>query len=70
VPPPAEGKCALTVFTAPLAWEINKSMGCANEEDRGFRRVDEMCAARPLQLERFETMTMQEIADSITEEPE
>jgi hypothetical protein len=29
-----------------------------------------MCAARPLQPERFETMTMQEIADSITEEPE
>ena len=47
-----------------------KAMGCANEEDRGFRRVEEMCAARPLQPERFETKTMQEIADSITEEPE
>jgi hypothetical protein len=65
-----KGKCALTVFTAPLAWEINKAMGCANEEDSGFRRVDEMCAARPLQPERFETMTMREIVDSITEEPE
>ena len=65
-----KGKCALTIFTAPLAWEINKVMGCASGEDKGFRRDDPMCAARPLEPERFETMTMQEIADSITEKPE
>jgi hypothetical protein len=65
-----KGMCALTIFTAPLAWEINKAMGCATEEDKGFRRYDPMCAARPLHPERFATMTLQEIADSIAEEPE
>jgi hypothetical protein len=49
-----QGKCTLTVFVQPLAWEINRAMGLANEEDRGFRRVDEMCAARPLGAERFD----------------
>jgi hypothetical protein len=63
-----KGKCALTVFTAPLAWEINKAMGCAGEEDEGFRRYHSQCAARPLEPERFETMTPQEIADSIMED--
>jgi hypothetical protein len=62
-----KGKCALTIFTEPLAWEVNRAMGCADETDKGFRRYSEECAARPLQPERFETMTMQEIADSITE---
>ena len=49
-----QGKCALTVFVKPLAWEINKAMGVANEEDRGFKRHDPMCAAKPLSVERFD----------------
>jgi hypothetical protein len=65
-----KGKCGLTIFTAPLSWEVNKAMGCADEIDKAFRRTSEMCAARPLQPERFETMTMQEIADSMNEEGE
>lgn len=64
----AQGRCGLTVFTVPLMWELHKVMGVANETDRAFRRVSEMCAARPLEPQRFETMTPQEIADSITEE--
>lgn len=66
----AQGRCALTVFTAPLMWEVHKVMGVADETDRAFRRVDPMCAARPLEPQRFETLTPEEIADSITEEPE
>jgi hypothetical protein len=49
-----QGKCALTVFVKPLAWEINKAMGVANEEDRGFKRHDPVCAAKPLSVERFD----------------
>jgi hypothetical protein len=49
-----KGKCTLTVFAKPLAWEINRAMGLANEEDKGFRRADEMCAAKPLSEERFD----------------
>ncbi len=63
-----KGKCGLTVFTAPLSWEINKLMGCADETDKGFRRYGPQCAAQPLGPERFETMTMQEIADSMMED--
>jgi hypothetical protein len=47
-------KCPLTVFVKPLCWEINQAMGVGNDEDKGFRRVDEMCAAKPLGVERFE----------------
>lgn len=47
-------KCPLTVFVKPLCWEINQAMGVGNDEDKGFRRVDEMCAAKPLGAERFE----------------
>lgn len=49
------GKCALTVFAAPLCWEINKAIGVGNEEDNAFRRVDPMCAAKPLGEEWFDT---------------
>jgi hypothetical protein len=66
----AQGRCALTVFTAPLMWELHKVMGVADETDKAFRRVSEMCAARPLEPERFETMTPEEIAKSISEESE
>jgi hypothetical protein len=43
-----EGKCPLLISIKSLCWEINKSMNLAGEEDAGFRRVDPMCAARPL----------------------
>jgi len=46
-------KCPLTVFVKPLCWEINQAMGVGNDEDKGFRRVDEMCAAKPLSRDRF-----------------
>jgi len=49
-----QGKCALTVFVQPLAWEINKALGVANEEDKAFRRDDPMCAAKPLGGGRFD----------------
>jgi hypothetical protein len=49
-----QGKCTLTVFMQPLAWELNRALGLANDEDKGFRRVDEMCAAQPLGAERFD----------------
>ena len=65
-----KGKCGLTIFTAPLVWELHKAMNIADETDKAFRRVDPMCAARPLEPQRFETMTPEEIAESITEEPE
>jgi len=65
-----QGKCALTIFTAPLVWEVHKAMNIADETDKAFRRVDPLCAARPLEPKRFETMTPEEIADSIMEEPE
>jgi hypothetical protein len=49
-----QGRCTLTVFVQPLAWEINQAMGLANEEDKGFKRHDPMCAAKPLGAERFD----------------
>jgi hypothetical protein len=48
-----QGKCTLSIFVQPLAWEINKLMGCADEEDAAFRRDEPMCAAKPLSAERF-----------------
>jgi hypothetical protein len=48
-----EGKCPLLVSVRSLCWEINLALGLGNEEDRGFRRVNEMCAARPLGAGRF-----------------
>jgi hypothetical protein len=49
-----QGKCALIVFVKPLAWEINQAMSVANDEDKGFRRLDEMCAAKPLGAGRLD----------------
>jgi len=49
-----QGRCPLTVFVRQLCWEINQAMGVGNDEDKGFRRVDEMCAAKPLTAERFD----------------
>jgi hypothetical protein len=37
-----------------LCWEINQAMGVGNDEDKGFRRVEETCAAKPLGRDRFE----------------
>lgn len=65
-----QGKCALTVFTAPLVWELHKAMNIADDTDKAFRRVDPLCAARPLEPERFETLTPEEIAKSMTNESE
>ena len=39
---------------ANLCWEINKALGVANDEDKGVRRLDEMCAAKPLDAGRFD----------------
>jgi hypothetical protein len=43
-----EGRCPLVIFIKPLAWEINQALGLGNEEDNAFRRIDPMCAAKPL----------------------
>jgi hypothetical protein len=48
-----QGTCGLKISINSLCWELNQAMGCANEEDKGFRRVSEMCAARPLGAGRF-----------------
>ena len=48
-----EGRCPLLVSVSSLCWEINLALGLGNEEDKGFRRVNEMCAARPLGAGRF-----------------
>jgi hypothetical protein len=48
-----ECKCPLLVSVRSLCWEINLALGLGNEEDKGFRRVNEMCAARPLGAGRF-----------------
>lgn len=48
-----EGKCPLLVSVSSLCWEVNLALGLGNEEDKGFRRVNEMCAARPLGAGRF-----------------
>src|SRR5258708_10762408 len=48
-----EGKCPLLVSVRSLCWETNLALGLGNEEDKGFRRVNEMCAARPLGAGRF-----------------
>jgi hypothetical protein len=48
------GKCPLIVFVRQLSWEINQAMGVGNAEDKGFRRCDPMCAAKPLRLSQFE----------------
>ena len=61
-----EHKCALTVFLQPLCWEINLALGLGNDEDRAFRRVNPLCAARPLRTPFVEEGCRQ--ADSMNEE--
>lgn len=41
-------KCPLLMYTRAMAWELNVFFGVGNEEDRAFRRCDDMPAARPL----------------------
>ena len=43
-----EGKCGLLLSVSSLCWEINLACGLANDTDKGFKRHDPMCAARPL----------------------
>ena len=42
------------MYTRATAWELNVFFGVGNEEDRGFKRHDPLCAARPLTKERFD----------------
>jgi hypothetical protein len=62
----AEGKCGLLLSVSSLCWEINLSCGLANDEDRGFKRHDLMCAARPLRTPFVEDGIRQ--AESMHEE--
>jgi hypothetical protein len=64
-----KGRCALTVFTEPLAWEINKAMGVADEVDSAFRRLSEMCAAKPVDESHFEREGAEIVASMFEEEP-
>ena len=48
------GKCPLLISVSSLTWELNQVVGVTNAEDRGFKRHDETCAARPLNKERFD----------------
>ena len=41
-------RCPLAMFTPAMAWELNVFFGVGNEEDRAFRRCDDMPAAKPL----------------------
>ena len=43
-----EGKCGLLISISSLTWEINQACGLADDTDKGFRRHDPLCAARPL----------------------
>ena len=42
------GRCPMLLSVKSLCWEINQVLGCANKEDRSFKRRSEMLAARPL----------------------
>jgi len=44
----------LLVSVKSLTWELNQAANIGNDEDRGFRRTDPMCAARPLDFEERE----------------
>ena len=61
-----EGKCGLLLSVSSLCWEINLSCGLANDEDKGFKRHDPMCAARPLRTPFVEEGIRQ--AESMHEE--
>jgi hypothetical protein len=41
-------KCGLLLSVSSLCWEINQACGLADDTDKGFKRHDPMCAARPL----------------------
>ena len=43
-----QGRCPLFMFTQGMAWELNVFFGVGNDEDKAFRRCDDMPAARPL----------------------
>jgi len=43
-----QGKCPMLLSVKSLCWEINQVLGCANKEDRSFKRRSEMLVARPL----------------------
>jgi hypothetical protein len=43
-----EGKCGLLISISSLTWEINQACGLADDTDKGFKRRDPMCTARPL----------------------
>jgi hypothetical protein len=66
-----EGKCGLLLSVSSLCWELNQATGLANEEDKGFKRYDPMCAARPLRtpfvedgIRQVESMCEEEDTDS------
>jgi hypothetical protein len=61
-----EGRCGLLISVSSLTWEINLSCGLANDEDKGFKRHDPMCAARPLRTPFVEDGIRQ--ANSMNEE--
>jgi hypothetical protein len=64
----AEGKCGLLLSVSSLCWEINLSCGLANDEDKGFKRHDPTCAARPLRTPFVDEGCR--LADSMNEEEE
>ena len=49
-----EGRCPLLISVKSLTWELNQLANIANEEDRGFKRHDPMCAARLVDFEEGE----------------
>lgn len=49
-----ENRCPLLVSVQSLCWEINQFCNVGNEEDRAFKRRDELLAARPLRPEQFD----------------
>ena len=49
-----EHRCPLLISVKSLTWELNSVANIGNDEDRGFRRTDPMCAARPLEFEERE----------------
>ena len=49
-----EHRCPLLISVRSLTWELNCAANIGDEEDKGFRRTDPMCAARPLDFEEGE----------------
>ncbi|MGB2635475.1 MAG: hypothetical protein WAM58_16210 [Candidatus Acidiferrum sp.] len=46
--------CPLLISLKSLTWELNLAANIGNDEDKGFRRTDPMCAARPLEFKEPE----------------